>query len=43
VAREQRAVALDRLRTGDYTMVVTISTDAGERVTRCRSFTVVRE
>jgi hypothetical protein len=43
VAREQRAVALDRLRPDDYLMAVTISTEAGQRVTRCRRFTVVRE
>lgn len=42
VAREQRAVALDRLRPDDYMMAVTISIDGG-RVTRCRRFTVVRE
>jgi hypothetical protein len=43
VAREQREVALNRLRPGDYMMAVTISTDAGARTTRCRRFTVVRE
>jgi hypothetical protein len=43
VAREQRTVDLDRLRPDDYVMAVTVSTDAGERVTRCRRFTVVRE
>ena len=43
VAREQRAVSLDRLRPGEYLMAVTISSEAGARVTRCRHFTVVRE
>jgi hypothetical protein len=43
VAREQRAVSLARLRPDDYTMVVTVSTESGERVSRCRAFTIVRE
>jgi hypothetical protein len=43
VGREQRAVSLDRLRPDDYMMAVTISTASGERATRCRRFTVVRE
>jgi hypothetical protein len=43
VAREQRAVSLDRLRPGNYLMAVTISTESGARATRCRRFTVVRE
>ncbi|HRP08873.1 MAG TPA: hypothetical protein PLL69_10340, partial [Gemmatimonadales bacterium] len=42
-AREQRAISIDRLRPGDYTMAVTVSTASGERAVRCRSFTVVRE
>lgn len=42
VAREQRAVSLDRLRPDEYVMAVTVSTD-GQRATRCRRFTVVRE
>jgi hypothetical protein len=43
VAREQRAISLARLRPDDYTMVVTVSTESGERVSRCRAFTIVRE
>src|SRR5690606_5046635 len=43
VIREQRAVALDRLRPDDYVIAVTITTEDGERATRCRGFTVVRE
>ena len=43
VLREQRAVALDRLRPDDYVLAVTITTENGERASRCRRFTVVQE
>lgn len=43
VAREQRALALNRLRPDQYVMAVTVSTEDGRRATRCRQFTVVRE
>lgn len=42
IAREQRAVSIDRLRPGDYTLAVTVSTESGQRATRCRQFTVIR-
>lgn len=43
VAREQRALSLNRLRPGNYVMAVTVSTEAGARATRCRAFVVTRE
>lgn len=43
VAREQRTLALNRLRPDNYMMAVTVATDDGQSETRCRQFTVTRE
>lgn len=43
MSREQRSVALDRLRPGRYQLAVIVSTPDGRRAIRCRSFTTVRE
>ncbi len=43
VAREQRALALNRLQPGSYVMAVTVSTADGQRAVRCRPFTVAEE
>lgn len=42
IDRVQREVSLERLRAGEYALVVTISTPSGGRVVRCREFTVMR-
>ncbi len=39
----KREISLSRLALGDYLLIVTVSTSAGERATRQRRFTVVRE
>jgi hypothetical protein len=43
VAREQRTLALNRLRPDSYLMAVTVATEDGQSETRCRQFTVTRE
>jgi hypothetical protein len=39
----KREISLSKLAFGDYLLIVTVSTSAGERVTRERRFTVVKE
>ena len=39
----KREISLAKLALGDYVLIVTVSTSAGERATRERRFTVVRE
>jgi hypothetical protein len=38
----KREISLSKLALGDYNLIVTVSTAAGERVTRQKRFTVVK-
>lgn len=40
--RVTRAISLERLRPDDYVLAITVTSEDGQRVTRCRNFTVVR-
>jgi GWxTD domain-containing protein len=43
IDRLQREISLDRLRPGDYALMVTVRSTTGEEAIRCREFTVIRQ